>query len=252
MTRSSEQDSATPRRQFIGELAAGAAALAAVACGPAAAAASAANQAPAPATPSVSSTTDPLPPQSEMKWDTGWMNRITAKHKAVFDSPEINEGNALDLAHGYLGWVQDVFGTGDSDASVVVVLRHDAVPLLYSDAMWSKYPLGALAKVQEHGGKGPAKRNTFYQKVDKDGKPATDEKSSPTIKSLTQRGVIFVGCDLATRNFAYEIAQKTKKEERAIYDELRENLVPGATLMPTGIFATLLAQEAGCGFMSAK
>lgn len=189
---------------------------------------------------------DPLPPQSEMKWDTAWMNRITAKHRAVFDSPEINEGNALDLAHGYLGWVKDVFGTGDSDASVVVVLRHDAVPLLYNDAMWSKYPLGALTKVKDQ-----SKRNPFYQKLEKDGNPASNEKPSPTIKSLTQRGVIFVGCDRATRNFAYEIAQKTKKGERAIYDELRENLVPGATLLPTGIFATLLAQEAGCGFMSA-
>ena len=53
------------------------------------------------------------------------------------------------------------------------------------------------------------------------------------------------------RGFAYEIARKTKQAELAVYEELRQNLVPGATLMPTGIFATLLAQEAGCGFMSA-
>ena len=242
MRRSSEHDYATPRRQFIGELAAGTAAFAAVACAPSAAAA-AARQAPAPSTPPPTASTDPLPKQSEMKWDTSWIERITAKHKAVFDSPEINDGRALDLAHAYLGWVKDVFDMGDADSSVVVVLRHAAVPMLYNDAMWSKYDLGALTKTR-------AKRNTFYEKHDRDGKPAGNEASA-TIKSLTSRGVIFVGCDLATRNFAYELARKTGREERAIYEELRQNLVPGPTLMPTGIFATLLAQEAGCGFMPA-
>ena len=247
MSRSSETNSATPRRQFIGELAAGAAAFAAVACTSAAAATSAAGQVPAPATPPAVDSNDPVPPQSAMQWDTSWLAKITAKHRAVFDAPEINDGRALDLAFGYLGWVKDVFGTGDTDSSVVVVLRHSAVPMLYNDAMWSKYDLGELTKTKT---KSSAKRNTFYQKLDKDGRPVGDEPSA-TIKSLASRGVIFVGCDLATRNVAYELAKKTRREERAIYDELRENLVPEATLLPTGIFATLLAQEAGCGFMSA-
>ena len=253
MSRSSENDSATPRRQFIGELAAGAAALAAVACSPAAAT-SAASQAPAPSgptpTPTPSASTDSLPLQSEMKWDTSWMGRITAKHKAVFDSPEISEGNALYLADSYFDWVKNVFGRSEPDVSVVVVLRHAAVPLLYNDAMWSKYPVGTLTKTQDPKTKDPARRNTFYRKLDKDGKPSGDDKPSATIESLTKRGVIFLGCDVATRGFAYEIAQKTKHNERAIYEDLRSNLVPGATLMTTGIFATLLAQEAGCSFMS--
>lgn len=187
-----------------------------------------------------------------MKWDTSWMERITAKHKAVFDSPEINEGAALYMAHSYFGWVKDVFGTGDADASVVVVLRHGAVPVLYNDAMWSRYPLGTLTKTVDPKTKAPAKQNVFYRKLDKDGRAPSDEKPSATIESLTKRGVIFLGCDVATRSFAYQIAQKTKHDERAIYEDLRANLVPGATLMTTGIFATLLAQEAGCGFMSAS
>ena len=251
MSRSPEHDSATPRRQFIGELAAGAAALAAVACTPAATA-SAASQAPAPSAPTPAASPDPLPRQSEMKWDTSWMERITAKHKAVFDSPEINDGTALYLADSYFGWVKNVFGLGESDASIGVVLQHSAVPLLYNDAMWSKYPVGSLPKTVDPKTKASARRNTFYPKLDKDGKPSGDDKPSPTIESLTRRGVIFLGCDVATRGFAYEIAQKTKQHEQGIYEDLRSNIVPGATLMPTGIFATLLAQEAGCGFMSAS
>ena len=97
MSRSSQSDSRSPRRQFLGELAVGAAAIAAAACSPAAQT-TAASQAPAPATPPTQPQAErqlmgmPTPPST---WDVSWMGRITAKHKAVFDSPEIEEGTAL-------------------------------------------------------------------------------------------------------------------------------------------------------------
>ena len=249
MSRPSEHDSVTPRRQFIGELAAGAAALAAVACSPAAAATSASSQAPAPAGPPSASKHSSMPETSELTWDTSWMNRITAKHKVVFDSPQINDGDALYNAAGYFDWVKDVFKTGDSDSSIVVVLRHAAVPMLYNDAMWAKYDFGAETKTTDPSTKKAAKRNVYYRKLDKDGKPATGVEGAASIAALTSRGVIFLGCDRATRGYASVIAEKTKQQESVVYEELRQNLVPTATLMPTGIFATLLAQEAGCSKM---
>lgn len=176
------------------------------------------------------------------------MDRITAKHKVVFDSPEIEEGTALYHAVSYLQSVKDVFGTGDSDASVVVVLRHAAVPMLYNDAMWEKYDIGTRTKTLDQKTKTAVKRNIYYQRLDAQGKPIEDRPTA-TIKSLASRGVIFVGCDLATRGFSYQIAQATKQEMREVYFELKANLVPGASLMTTGVFATLLAQEAGCSFM---
>jgi hypothetical protein len=180
------------------------------------------------------------------------MSRITAKHKAVFDSPEIGEGVAVYHAFGYLRAVKDVFGTGDSDASVVVVIRHSAIPMLFNDAMWAKYDLGKETKTKDYRTKKIVTRNIWYQAVDAQGNPVSDERLTASIKSLTARGVIFVGCDLATRGMAYQLAQKTKQEQRVVYEELKQNLVPGATLMPTGIFATLLAQEAGCSVMKSS
>jgi hypothetical protein len=248
MSRSSTNDPRTPRRQFIGELAAGAAALAAAACTPAATAATAASQAPTPA-PSSASPPQPATPPTPVKWDASWMDRLTAKHKAVFDSPEIGEGTALYHAMSYLGSVKDVFGTGDSDASVVVVLRHLAVPLLYNDAMWTKYAIGASTKTMDEKTKKPVTRNVYYDKLDAQGNPVKSERPAPLIKSLTERGVVFLGCDLATRGFSYQAAKATKQEFKAVYEEVKANLVPGATLMPTGVFASLMAQEAGCSLM---
>lgn len=255
MSRSSENESNSPRRKFIGELAAGAAALAAVACTPAATASTSPSQAPTPApaqnTPAAAPPPagPPMPATSTMKWDSSWMGKITAKHKAVFDSPEIGDGTALYHAMSYLGSVKDVFGGGDADASVVCVLRHAAVPMLYNDAIWAKYNIGAETKTTDEKTKLPVTRNIYYQRLDKEGNPMSDERPSPTIKSLTSRGVIFIGCDLATRGFSYRLAQKTKQPQSVVYEEIRQNLVPGAILMPTGVFGMLLAQEAGCSFM---
>jgi len=188
----------------------------------------------------------PVPPK---EWDASWMNRITAKHKAIFDSPEISEGTALYHAMSYLGSVKDVFGTGDSDASVVVVLRHHAVPLLFNDAMWAKYDLGTATKTNDSKTGKPAMRNIYYQHVDANGNPAADDTPSATIKSLSARGVIFVGCDMATRGSASRAAAATRQPSQQVYEEIKANLIPGATLMPTGVFATLMAQEAGCSLM---
>jgi len=160
MSRPSKNETRTPRRQFLGEIAVGAAALAAAACAPAATATTAASQAPTPVTPPAGAPPTPPPMSDEpTKWDASWMDRITARHKAVFDSPEIEEGTALYHAMSYLGSVKDVFGTGDSDASVVVVLRHRAVPLLFNDAMWAKYNIGAETSTTDEKTKKPVMRN---------------------------------------------------------------------------------------------
>jgi hypothetical protein len=44
------------------------------------------------------------------------------------------------------------------------------------------------------------------------------------------------------------IATKVKSDQRAIYEELKANLVPGVILQPSGIYAVHRAQEAGCTF----
>jgi hypothetical protein len=129
------------------------------------------------------------------------------------------------------------------------VLRHSAAPMLYNDAMWSKYEIGRDTKTTDSRTRKPALRNTFWQAVDAKGIPSTSTRPSATIKSLMSRGVSFIGCDLATRGYSYALAQTTKSPADPIYEELKANLVPGAILMPTGVFATLVAQEVGCSFI---
>jgi hypothetical protein len=238
----------TPRRQFLGDLALGAVTLAGTACATPAARANTAAPAPAPAPTQATTAEGPPPaavPPAPTNWDVSWRARLTAQHKAVFDSPEIGGGAAIYHAFMYLNAFKQVYNTTDADVNAVLVLRHRAVPMLFNDEIWAKYPLGELTSEKDERTKAFVTRNPYF-------KPGPDAKAgtpTPTLESMVSRGVIILGCDLATRGFSSRIADKVKGDRAAIYEELKKGLVPGATLMPTGVFATLLCQESGCAFM---
>jgi hypothetical protein len=219
----------TPRRDFLGQVAASAIVLAGTAC--ATPAATATQAAPTPTGPAVQPNrggAGPLPPPPST-WDDSWFGKLTAKHKAVFDSPEIADGLVLTNAAGYIRGMRDAIGAGENDVQTVIVLRHVAVVMFLNDAMWSKYELGKLRNVKDEG---------------------TDRWSTknPFARSLTAHGHIVLGCDLATRNLSSRLASQGKGESQAVYDELKANTVGGVILQPTGVYACLRAQEAGCGF----
>jgi intracellular sulfur oxidation DsrE/DsrF family protein len=50
-------------------------------------------------------------------------------------------------------------------------------------------------------------------------------------------------------SMGYSFAQKTGRDVEEVRKEVRENLVPGAIAVPSGIFALIRAQNAGCAFM---
>jgi hypothetical protein len=131
-------DTPTDRRDFLGQIAASAIVLAGTAC---AAPASVAQT----ATPSPTPTRTPAPSNGAVDWDDSWFARLTAKHKAVFDSPDFEEGVALSQASGYIRAMREALGAGVNDVQTVVVVRHRAVPMAFNDAIWAKYG------IVEHG-----------------------------------------------------------------------------------------------------
>src|SRR6266705_2517584 len=88
-----------------------------------------------------------------------WLNRITGKHKMVFDAPEVNSGMPVVWPRVWLNTNNDNYGTKDADNSAVVILRHAAIPLAMKDELWAKYKLGEVFNLKD--GDAPAVRNTF-------------------------------------------------------------------------------------------
>jgi hypothetical protein len=245
-------DTPTARREFLGQVAASAIVLAGTACATPVATQSAPVSAPMPAS-STTTTPPPAPaPAAPVHWDDSWFGRLTAKHKAAFDSPEIDDGLALSQASGYIRGMRDAIAAGNDDVQAVVVIRHRAVPMLFNDAMWEKYAIGEQQKIKSGRDNVWATKNPYSgaaQAARANSNPANADRPQANIGWLASHGHIILGCDLATRGYAGIIAGKTKGDSRAIYEELKANVLPGVILQPTGVYAVLRAQEAGCAYI---
>lgn len=233
---------ATPRRAFLGQLATAAAALTASACvggtvspGPAAA--------PAPSA-EVPPKLPPMPPLPELEFDDAWAEGLTGRYRAVFDSPEIEDGTAIFNAYTFMQGFESMYKVRDADVNAVIVVRHMAIPMVFDDTIWDRYDLGKLAKVKKPGTEQWARRNPFWKA------PADDTGNADfTFDALQKRGTVVLACALATHGMANILAGQSHDKPGAVFDELRRHLIPGAVLQPSGIYAVMRAQEAGCHYM---
>lgn len=199
----------------------------------------------------------PPPPQGQgqgrpqaqaMQWDDSWATTLAAgKYKAVIDGPEMGEGDFFWQAHAFIDGCKKVLGAQESEVAVAVVIRHAAIAAAYNDAIWSKYDLGKRLKVKDPVTNRNAKRNPFLMVPD--GVTTLDWMKPITIMGLGARGVTFPCCNQATRFLSGQIAGWSKQDRNVVYEELKQNLVPGARLQPTGLYATMRAQQVGAAFM---
>src|SRR5258708_16911031 len=66
-----------------------------------------------------------------------WLNRITGKHKMIFDAPEVNGGMPVIWPRVWLNGNNENYATKDADNSAVVVLRSSAIPIPIQHALWA-------------------------------------------------------------------------------------------------------------------
>ena len=182
---------------------------------------------------------------SSAAWDMSWVEQIErAKYKAVFDSTSLSDGAALDLASDIQGAFKEVYGSDDV-ARMVIVMRQLGQVMAFNDDMWNRYAIGEERKVNDPVTKQPARRNPYAKAMP--GEP--DWAVSSKLDALHARGAVFLVCNRASMNWAAGAAQKTGKDVEQVRADVRANLVPGAALMPTGVFALVRAQNAGCAYM---
>lgn len=202
-------------------------------------------------------------PVSE-NWDMSWVDRVTGTHRMVFDSPEIAEGTALNQVRTWMNGYAEVYGAKPSEMSGVLVIRHAAIPMLLNDALWDELDLGReLAKpngdsppmtarvLPDPDSGAPARRNPFLSSNMKGGARHALLYPNGGLDALMESGVIVLGCNLALRRAVSMVARHDGTDSAAARTKVMANLVPGVIIMPSGIFATSRAQEAGCKFLQA-
>lgn len=177
-------------------------------------------------------------------WDTSWLDRLaTAQYRVVFNASEISDGAAMNYASTFLDQFHEVHNTTDKQTRPVIVFRRLGTAMAFNDAMWDRYAIGEDTKTTDSGA--PARRNVFWK-----GRPgAPPESVTDKIETLQGRGLICLVCNIAVNNVGYRYAEKVHRDVEEVRAELKANLVPGAILVPSGIFALIRAQNAGCAYM---
>jgi hypothetical protein len=243
---------ATERRRFLGQVVGGAAALATAACAHPQAGAQAPSPTPAPGTTAKAdsmASAQPVPPP--MKFDLSWTDRLTGTRKQVFDAPEIAEGTVLHQARMFFVNYQEMYQTTDADLRAVLVIRHEAIPMVLNDAMWAKYPFigQKITKLKDPTSGMWTRRNPFINVAKGDQFALTWPDGG--LDTLISRGAIVLACNLALNGFAHTVATTSKEHTDDVRTEFHNSLIPGVTLVPSGVFGVIRAEEGGCNYIRA-
>lgn len=176
-------------------------------------------------------------------WDMSWVATVTAApYKVVLDITTLSD-DYLYAAADIMDKYHEVYGTPDDQTRAVLVMRRLGTPMALQDALWDRYGIGQDRKIDDPATKAPARRNPFLRS-------APNEKESfmveSRLESLVARGAIVLVCNRAAMHFAASVAEKLKRPLPDVQNEVRNGLIPGARLMPDGVFAVVRAQNAGC------
>jgi hypothetical protein len=187
------------------------------------------------------------PPISD-KWDMSWCDRITGKVRAVFDSPASGEGGAMFRAQIWRDEHKEVYGTETSEMSAVIVFRHEGICMVMNDAYWTRFEVGKEIKLKDDKGKKWATTNPIASAP-----PGTPPKyASYNLPAFLASGGIVLACNLAFGDVVGRFMKEDKLSKEDARKRALEHLIPGVILQPSGGFAALRAQQAGCSYLLAS
>jgi intracellular sulfur oxidation DsrE/DsrF family protein len=228
---SSHEKNQTSRRGFLGSVATGAAAMGiATLSGPLQ------QLRASPGTPHIANPDDP----------EQLFKSLNGKHRIVFDTVEPVWMMPFAWPRVFL-LTNIATGTPEKENNVVVILRHSAIPYAFEDRIWTKYKFQEMFGVVNDQ-KQPVTSNVFW-------KPAKGTYKIPGfgvidigINELQDSGVKFVVCNAAMTVFSAVAAQQMNMDAADVKKDWESGLLPGITIVPSGVWAVGRAQEAKCAY----
>lgn len=172
-----------------------------------------------------------------------WLDSIGGKHRQVFDAPDVNDGLPLIYSFVFLLTGTKVYAVPENELGVVLVLRHGAIPLAFTDRLWSKYKIGEFFKINDPATHAPSTRNFFAGS-----KPGDLMLPDAAIDKLIARGVKVGVCDTAMTVRSGMVARQMGLQPDEVHRDWIAGIVPGATLVPSGVVAVNGAQSRGCAY----
>ncbi|MGQ0646309.1 MAG: hypothetical protein ACT4P7_01990 [Gemmatimonadaceae bacterium] len=182
-------------------------------------------------------------------WDLSWAGKLKGRYKACFDCSEVESGYGVWRLSAWAGQYMDVVKATAAELSPVLILRHNAIALAMQQSFWDRYGLGKTKSVTHPLTNAPTDKNPALLD-EKDGIPAPFNQAG--VHKQLARGVTVLACNLALQ----DCVELVKKADGVSDDEARKRavaaMIPGVILQPSGVFAAVRAQEAGCAYVKAS
>ena len=176
---------------------------------------------------------------------TRWLDSIPGRHRQLYDMADVNGGFGLAWSWVFLTTGAKGYGVPESDLGVVVILRHDSLPLAFNDSVWAKYKLGELLHIEDPETKAPAVRNPYWLK------PGALPLPEAGIQKLIERGVKFAVCNMAITFRSGMVAKKLGLKHEEVMKDWLDAVYPGMTVVPSGVLAINGAVSRGCVYVFA-
>lgn len=175
--------------------------------------------------------------------EAAWLKGLNGKHRQLFDSPAPEGGIPLVHIMNFLDTYNSAFGVKDKDINAVGTFYGKTTFHGLNDAMWTKYRIAEFLKplgVADAGASANPWRTA----------PTILGMSLPqaSVESLQQRGAKFIICNNALSIFSGMLAQSQGLDPKAVYADMKANILPGVELVPAMVIAIGQAQEAGLAY----
>jgi intracellular sulfur oxidation DsrE/DsrF family protein len=177
-----------------------------------------------------------------------WLNRLNAKHRQLFDMSAHGDGFPLVHILNYINTLNSAYNVKDSDINTIGTLYGGpggTTVFAFNDAMWAKYKLGEANKFNDHKTKAPATRNVWRTDPDIAGLMVAPPAS---IESLQKRGTLFLLCNNALNFWASMLAQASGMQQPAVVADLKANMLPGVVIVPAMVIAIQQIQDKGIAY----
>ena len=183
-------------------------------------------------------------PAADKAGSEPWLSGLAAtKHKQVFDATAHNAGFPMMFAGNYLNTMKQAYGLGPKEVRAVIVVRHFAMPMAVSDAIWSKYGVGAMLGIMDPATKAPAVRNFYINSG-----PGDMMNPAQSVEKMIAAGATVVVCNLALTIISGMAGKAIGVKAEDAFAEWKAALVPGSHIAASGVLAVGRAQEAGCSY----
>ncbi len=167
-----------------------------------------------------------------------WPGKLAGRHRQVVDAYSVNGGFPLLFASTFL-----LTDPAPGSATSVVILRSQALVIAVNHAVWEKYKIGESLKIIDPETKAPAVKNPFVNP-----KPGVLASDDSAVDRLLGKGAVFGACNQALHGLSKRLAGNAGVSADDVAKEWAANLVPGITLLPSGVWGLNRAQEAGCTY----